>query len=547
MRKLGLGLLVHDVGKLAVPPEILNKPGRLTDDEMDGHEDPCRSPARSCCAPPTSRRSRSRSSATTTSGSTAPATRRASTATKVQEFPRIAAVADVYDAVTSERVYKPAAPPHVGVAVIRNGSGGQFCPNVVRNFRAVVMPYPVGHEILLPDGRTAVVASRRHRRARPPDRPRHGRGRRRGVRRSTWPRATPSRPRRAAPPRDGRDAAVVQADGQRGLRARGRGARHRLARGVLDQRVAALERALRVVGGERGGEAREVAAAALERGGGSAAVERARASRRGRAARARAAPPTRRERLCARAARWRATSVACARRPRPPGGSPRAARAGAGAGARGGGRRGGRARARAGPACGRARPPRGGPGARAARRSTPARARAAPQSTGTAVSAAWVGVEHATAATSSSSVRSVWWPTEEITGTRSSATVRHSVSSQNANRSASEPPPRATTITSTSAQAARSCSARRIAGAAWRSWTGANAHTSRPAQPRRRSPASTSSRALPDSPVTTPMQRGSTGRGKRLLRREQALRRAAAGAAARAGRAGRPRRRPAAA
>jgi HD-GYP domain-containing protein (c-di-GMP phosphodiesterase class II) len=34
LRKLGLGLLVHDVGKLAVPPEILNKPGALTDDEM---------------------------------------------------------------------------------------------------------------------------------------------------------------------------------------------------------------------------------------------------------------------------------------------------------------------------------------------------------------------------------------------------------------------------------------------------------------------------------------------------------------------------------
>jgi HD-GYP domain-containing protein (c-di-GMP phosphodiesterase class II) len=34
LRKLGLGLLVHDVGKLAVPPEILNKPGQLTDEEM---------------------------------------------------------------------------------------------------------------------------------------------------------------------------------------------------------------------------------------------------------------------------------------------------------------------------------------------------------------------------------------------------------------------------------------------------------------------------------------------------------------------------------
>ena len=117
--------------------------------------------------------------------------------------------------------------------------------------------------------------------------------------------------------------------------------------------------------------------------------------------------------------------------------------------------------------------PAGRPGARSA-------ARAAAQSTGTAASAACVGVEQETAATSSISVRSVWWPTEAMTGTRSIATVRHSVSSQNANRSASEPPPRATTITSTCSQAARSCSARVIAGAAWRSCTGANAHTTRP-------------------------------------------------------------------
>ena len=53
----------------------------------------------------------------------------------------------------------------------------------------------------------------------------------------------------------------------------------------------------------------------------------------------------------------------------------------------------------------------------------------------------------------------MWWPTLAITGTRSSATVRQSVSSLNAKRSASEPPPRATMITSTSSIAARSCSA----------------------------------------------------------------------------------------
>ena len=54
-------------------------------------------------------------------------------------------------------------------------------------------------------------------------------------------------------------------------------------------------------------------------------------------------------------------------------------------------------------------------------------------------------------------------------------------------RSASEPPPRATTTTSTSSHGGESCSARVIAGAAWRSWTGAKAQTTRPAQPRRRS------------------------------------------------------------
>ena len=96
-----------------------------------------------------------------------------------------------------------------------------------------------------------------------------------------------------------------------------------------------------------------------------------------------------------------------------------------------------------------------------------------------------MGVEQQTAATSSISVRSVWWPTDEITGTRSSATVRHSASSQNANRSASDPPPRATITTSTSGIAASSRSAAAIRGAAWRSCTGRE----RPHEPPRPPPA----------------------------------------------------------
>jgi HD-GYP domain-containing protein (c-di-GMP phosphodiesterase class II) len=158
LRKLGLGLLIHDVGKLAVPPEILNKPAALTDDEMAvmrTHPDAGVELLRSADLSPLVI-SVVRDHHERPDGTGYP---RALAGPTVHEFPRIAAVADVYDAVTSERVYKPAGPPRLGVRVIREGAGGQFCPDVVRHFGAIVMPYPVGHEIRLPDGRTGVVSA----------------------------------------------------------------------------------------------------------------------------------------------------------------------------------------------------------------------------------------------------------------------------------------------------------------------------------------------------------------------------------------------------
>jgi HD-GYP domain-containing protein (c-di-GMP phosphodiesterase class II) len=158
LRKLGLGLLIHDVGKLAVPPEILNKPGALTDAEMSvmrTHPDAGVELLRTADLSPLVA-SVVRDHHERPDGSGYP---RGHAGRHVQEFPRIAAVADVYDAVTSERVYKPAGPPSLGVRVIREGVGGQFCEEVVRHFGAIVMPYPVGHEITLPDGRVAVVSA----------------------------------------------------------------------------------------------------------------------------------------------------------------------------------------------------------------------------------------------------------------------------------------------------------------------------------------------------------------------------------------------------
>jgi len=77
----------------------------------------------------------------------------------VPEFARIAAVADVFDAITSQRVYAAARPPSVGVRTILDGSGILFDPTIVETFSKLVAPYPAGSEMVLADGRRAVVVS----------------------------------------------------------------------------------------------------------------------------------------------------------------------------------------------------------------------------------------------------------------------------------------------------------------------------------------------------------------------------------------------------
>jgi HD-GYP domain-containing protein (c-di-GMP phosphodiesterase class II) len=154
----GMGLLLHDIGKMAVPAPVLNKPGPLDDAEwklMRTHPEAGVALLGS---------SSSMSPLVTTvirdhhermDGSGYP---RGIAGEDIHAFARIAAVADVYDAITSARPYKPAAPPSAGVDAIAGGAGSAFDAEIVETFRRVVFPYPVGTEVTLADGSTGVVA-----------------------------------------------------------------------------------------------------------------------------------------------------------------------------------------------------------------------------------------------------------------------------------------------------------------------------------------------------------------------------------------------------
>ncbi len=155
---LGLGLLLHDIGKLAIPLGILNKPGKLTPEEwtiMKSHPragvDVLEGNTWSPLVKAVVLRHHER-----WNGSGYPDGK---SALDVHPMARIAAVADVYDAITSERLYAPARPACEGVRAIIEGSGTLFDPEVVDAFRRVVAPFPAGVEVELSDARRGIVVS----------------------------------------------------------------------------------------------------------------------------------------------------------------------------------------------------------------------------------------------------------------------------------------------------------------------------------------------------------------------------------------------------
>ncbi len=155
--QLGLGLILHDIGKLIIPTSVLNKPGKLDPDEWEliqehpiAGVDLLAGTALSPLALTVIRSHHERWNGSGYPDHTA--------GPKIHQFARIAAIADVYDAVTSERPYSTAWPPHVGWQLITDGAGTNFDPEIVASFRRTVAPYPPGSEITLDDGRRGVVA-----------------------------------------------------------------------------------------------------------------------------------------------------------------------------------------------------------------------------------------------------------------------------------------------------------------------------------------------------------------------------------------------------
>src|SRR4051812_27220670 len=138
-RELRLASTMHDIGKVAVPDAILLKPGRLTPQERTVMETHARVGhdmlAGSGSALLELAATIALSHHERWDGAGYP---RRIAGDGIPLVGRIVAVADVFDAVTSKRVYKDAADVDTAVGIVREGRGTQFDPAVVDAFLAAL-------------------------------------------------------------------------------------------------------------------------------------------------------------------------------------------------------------------------------------------------------------------------------------------------------------------------------------------------------------------------------------------------------------------------
>ncbi len=144
---LTLGALLHDLGKINIPEDILTKNTRLTNDEFNVikahplsgakriHVMEHELPKSSILAAIASEHHEH------IDGTGYP---RGLKGDKIHRYAKIVAIADVYDALTSERPYKKAYTPNIAHNIMCNITKGQFDPDLLKLFFNNVALYPEG-------------------------------------------------------------------------------------------------------------------------------------------------------------------------------------------------------------------------------------------------------------------------------------------------------------------------------------------------------------------------------------------------------------------
>lgn len=157
IKEIAVGALLHDVGKAKVPDEILNKPAKLTDAELEKmkshvvqsiillqHTEGISQIALDVAGQHHER----------FDGTGYPNKLKGE---QISLYGQMGAIVDVYDALTSERVYKKGMPSTEALGKLLEWSKFHFDPEMVRLYIKSIGIYPTGSLVQLESGRLGVV------------------------------------------------------------------------------------------------------------------------------------------------------------------------------------------------------------------------------------------------------------------------------------------------------------------------------------------------------------------------------------------------------
>ncbi|WP_313515907.1 HD-GYP domain-containing protein [Pseudomonas sp.] len=157
LEQIGVCGMLHDVGKITIPGEILNKPGALTADEfrvMQSHAAEGRKLLMS----------NQQISAATVDVAYAHHERldgkgypRGLDASKIPYFAKIIAVADTYDAINSDRVYSKGKSSLESLRILFDAANSHFDEEMVGSFIRLIGIYPPGEIVELSNGEVGII------------------------------------------------------------------------------------------------------------------------------------------------------------------------------------------------------------------------------------------------------------------------------------------------------------------------------------------------------------------------------------------------------
>lgn len=157
LKLLAIAGICHDLGKTKIPDEIINKPGKLTNEEFEvikSHPRYSFDILRENPEVPSLVKQAVLYHHENENGTGYPMGKEGN---EIPIFAKIIHAVDVYDALTSRRTYKDPFAPADAFEYINNGVGNLFNKEVVAAMNEVIPAYPPGIDVELSNGETALV------------------------------------------------------------------------------------------------------------------------------------------------------------------------------------------------------------------------------------------------------------------------------------------------------------------------------------------------------------------------------------------------------